>query len=358
MLLAQLGHQVLLLDRATFPSDTMSTHFIQSPGMMRLAQWGLLDDVLATNCPAVRDAHFDVDGEVAELEIPLEGGLPGLAAPRRYLLDKILVDRAVAEGAELRTGISIDSLVLEDGRVAGVSGHSADGDFEARGKVVVGADGRHSVIAKGTDAPFMKFIEPVSGGYYSYYRGAGIEATTVFFHPGVVCVMFPTNDGLTTVAIAWAPERFPEIRRDIEGNFNAALETFGEIGQRVRNSERAERFSGSADLSNYIRKMTGPGWMLVGDAGYHKDPVAADGISDAFRAAELASQAIDSFLTGGTSEDDAMATYEDRYGEFIGKHFDPAVRCARLDLTPKERMDAFFESRIHDAVEVQAMVAG
>ena len=357
MLLAQSEHRVLMVDRATFPSDTMSTHFIQSPGMARLARWGLMDDVFATNCPPIRLARFDVGGDEMEFEIPVHEPIPGLAAPRRYALDKVLVDAAVGKGAELAEGITVESLIRDGDRVVGIAGRGRDGPFEARGRVVIGADGRHSVVASETEAPFSTFVEPVSAGYYSYFRGTGVDSTTLIFREGVVCVMFPTNDDATTVAIAWPRARFSEIRRDIEGNFKAALGSFGPVGEHVRDCERVERFIGAADLSNYVRKAIGPGWMLVGDACYHKDPVPADGITDAFRGAEFAAEAVDAIVTGKAPEEEALAAYEARNKEFADKHLEPAIRAARFDLTAQERSGAFFESRIHNEEEVEQYLA-
>lgn len=353
MLLAKSAHKVLIVDRATFPSDTMSTHFIQSPGMTRLSKWGLMDAVFASGCPPVRTAFFDVNGEQMEMEIPLHEPLPGLASPRRFLLDKILVDAAVAAGTELAEGVSIDSLIREGERVVGVRGHTSEGGFEERARLVVGADGRHSVVAKETEAPFIRFVEPLSAGYYSYFKDTGVENTQLYLHDDLMCVIFPTNHGLTTAAVVWPRERFAEIRRDIEGCFDAGLEQLGET--RVRSSERAERFIGAADLSNYIRRATGPGWVLVGDACYHKDPIPADGISDAFRGAELLANAVDDILTGAESEGVALARYEQRQMEFIEPHFDAAIRSASFDRTPQERSAAFFESRLQDFEEVEAL---
>lgn len=153
MLMSRAGHKVLMVDRATFPSDTMSTHFINSPGMVRLAQWGLMDAVFATNCPPVTKALFDAGGDILEVDIPEVPGVPGLVSPRRHILDKLLVDAAVDAGAELAEGVSVDSLIHEDDRVVGIKGHGSDGSFEARGRFIVGADGRHSMVADAVEAP-------------------------------------------------------------------------------------------------------------------------------------------------------------------------------------------------------------
>ena len=121
-------------------------------------------------------------------------------------------------------------------------------------------------------------------------------------------------------------------------------------------AERAERFVGLSDLTNYLRKTSGPGWALVGDACYHKDPIPADGITDAFRGAEMLAAALDASLTGARTEDEALGDYEAGYRAAAEKHLNAAIRSASFELSPKERFDAFFEARMADSEEVQSLV--
>lgn len=356
MLLARAGHKVVIVDRASFPSDTMSTHFIQSPGMQRLRRWGLLDTVLATNVPPVTKALFD-PGDILEFDVPLVPGIPGLISPRRYILDKILVDAAVEAGADLAEGVTVNSLIRQDGRVVGVAGHSSEGSFEARGRFTVGADGRHSKVAAEVDADLIRYVDPLDSGYYSYYADTGIPSnrTQLFYRDDITAVTFPTNDGLLVVAILWRLERFADLKRDIEGNFNAALRALGPLGEKVLDGERAERFTGAADLANFYRKCHGPGWALVGDACYHKDPVPADGISDAFRGAEMLATALDRALTDESSESDAFVDYERGYTVAVDDHFDHVIRATTFESTPQERLEAFIAIRMLDAQESEAL---
>ena len=357
MLLAQKGHEVLLVDRATFPSDTPSTHFMNSPGVVRMHQWGLLDRLIETNCPPITKFAFDIGGNEIVIDIPPIPGIPGMFCPRRTVLDKLLVDAAVAAGAELVEKVMVESVIEEGGRVVGIRGRGPDGNFEAGARYVVGADGRHSVIATKVNASVNRRVEALTTGYYSYFANTGITDTTIaIYHDDVMSVMFPTNDDLVCAAVIWDKPRQSEMKRDIEGNFNNALASLGPRGQTILDAERAERFSGVHDLVNYARTMTGPGWALVGDAGYHKDPIPADGISDAFRGAEHLAAALDLAL-GGHDESEAMKGYERALDESISKRFDAAVRSATFELTPQQRADAFFESRTADIEEVEALVS-
>lgn len=355
MLLARLGHRVLIVDRSTFPSDTMSTHFIQSPGMARLARWGLIDQMWATGCPPVTKARFFLGNEVIDAEVPLPPGIVGLASPRRHHLDKILVDAAIEAGAEMIEGVAVDSLIYEGERVTGIRGHTSAGDFEARGRFVVGADGRNSTVAREVSAAYVRDDTPTTAGYYSYFSGVECQSAETYLIDGLFVVAFPTNDGLTTIAVEWPREMFDEIKRDREGRFLAALDQAGDMGARVRGGQRAEPFVGASDLPNHLRKAWGPGWALAGDACYHKDPAPADGISDAFRAADLLAEAIDEIMNGAV-EEAALDRYEERHALIAIPLLDAAERVVNFDHTPQQRLEAFLEIRMRDTSEVAELI--
>jgi flavin-dependent dehydrogenase len=320
MLLARKGYRVLLVDRATFPSDTYRQHFIRQPGVARLKRWGLLDRVAASNCPPVGTmtvdfGDFPLTGAVAPLE-----GVADAFAPRRYVLDKVLVDAAVEAGAELREGFTVDELVTDQGRVTGIHGRAiakrgGRASVTERARVVVGADGLHSLVARSVQAPVYDARPAAACYYHSYWSGVPVAGIEVYRRDDRVIIAFLTNDGRTGLTIGWQHRRFPAVRADVEGHYLAALDLVPELAERARAGRREEPYAGTADLPNFFRKPYGPGWALVGDAGYHKDPMLAYGISDAFRDADLLVEALDAGLAGRRPLDAALADYERRRNE-------------------------------------------
>jgi flavin-dependent dehydrogenase len=233
--------------------------------------------------------------------------------PRRTVLDQLLVDAAVEAGAELRAGFAVDELLAADGTVTGIRGHArgASAIFE-RARVVVGADGRHSTVARTVEPERYDERRSRLAMYYAYWSGLPVSGfdTTVRAEDRRGWAAAPTHDGLTVLPFAWPVEEFHANRSDIEGNFLATMALAPESAERVRAARRESRFVGSAELPGYFRKPFGPGWALVGDAGYHKNPITAMGISDAFRDAKLLTDALDAFFSGRGDFEQCMGDYQ------------------------------------------------
>jgi flavin-dependent dehydrogenase len=307
MLLARKGHRVLVVDRATFPSDTLSTHYIHQPGIARLRRWGLLDRLVATGCPPSRSLVFDVGAFALTGAPPPSDGMTEAYAPRRTVLDALLVETASEAGAEVRPGISVDELLFEDGAVVGIR----SGDTVERARVVIGADGRNSFVARAVQAPEYDARPSLACAYYTYWGGVEGEDVELYPREGrMVMGGARTNDGLRIVIVFWPRAEFHAVRADVERSFHDALALAPPLAERLATGERADRFYGIGDLPFYYRKPHGPGWALVGDAGSHKDPITAQGITDAFRDAELLADALDAGFTGTRPLDEALADYE------------------------------------------------
>jgi flavin-dependent dehydrogenase len=326
MLLAKAGHRVLVVDRATFPSDIMSTHYIQQDGVKRLQEWGLYDRVMASNCPPIPKITFHLNG-VAMPTPPQPEGMPDAICPRRYVLDAILVEAAGAAGAEVREGFSVQEILMEGDRVAGIKGRGADGAVvEERAAVTVGADGQHSVVARAVKAAEYDAHPAYTCGYYSYFSGVPLDGAEAYVGGEAGVLAFPTNDDLTCIGAGTEHGRFHEYRSDIEGMFDRLIEAASpSFAARVRAGKRVEKWIGTAETHNFFREPYGPGWALCGDAGYHKDFVTGLGIADAFRDAEFLSEALHAGLSGARTMEDALAAYQKRRDEAAKPMYDITV---------------------------------
>ena len=339
MLLARKGYRVLVVDRATFPSDTVSTHMIHAPGVAALQRWGILDRVVASGCPPVDSYSFDFGPIVfAGSPRPVDGNALGYA-PRRTVLDKILVDAATEAGAEVREKFTVQEVVRDDdGRVTGIRGHDANGTtFTEDARVAVGADSRFSMVAKAVEPEQYNERPPLQGGYYTYWSNLPTDSFAIFARPHEGFGLIPTNDGLTLLIVGVQHARFTdEFRHDVEGTYMKIVESVPEMGERIRAATREERFTSSGELPNFYRKPYGPGWALVGDAGYHKDPITAFGITDAFHQVELPVDALDQSFSGPRTFDDAMGDYQRQRDEATMPMFDLTCQLAALEPPPPD----------------------
>jgi 2-polyprenyl-6-methoxyphenol hydroxylase-like FAD-dependent oxidoreductase len=331
MLLARRGFKVLVVDRASFPSDTISTHLIHRPGVEALARWGLLDRVAATKCPPIDEYMFDFGPFTIT-------GRPGTAyAPRRTVLDALLVEAATQAGAEIRQGFTVESLVVEDGRVTGIRGHEKGGrTVTERARVVIGADGRHSLVADAVEAEEYDTKPKLLAAYYSYWRGLPMDGRfETWIRPYRGFAAWPTNDDLTMVIAGWPYREFEANRSEVERHFFETLELAPAFAERVRAATRMERFVGAA-VPGYFRRPYGPGWALVGDAGYNKDFVTAQGIHDAFLDAELCADALDQALSGTRPFHEAMEHYRSIRDARVKGMYELTAEFASLEPPPPD----------------------
>jgi flavin-dependent dehydrogenase len=342
MLLARSGHRVLLVDRARFPSDTLSTHYIHQSGVACLERWGLLERVRGAGAPAIRRYTLDLGPFALHGSPPPIGSVADAYSLRRIVLDHILVEAAAEAGAEVREGFPVDALTVEDGRVTGIRSRG----LTEVARIVVGADGLGSIVARQTRAPAYGDQGTLTCAYYTYWEGVEMDGVELYPRPGRMIVAAPTNDGRVVTIVLWPRAEFHAVRADVERHFLAALDLAPSLAARVRGGTRADRFRGTARLPNVYRRPHGPGWALVGDAGYHKDPILALGIGDAFRDAELLAEAIDAGLSGRAPLDRALAGYEQRRNELSAHGFRSTLDFARLE-PPPAAMQALFGALRH-----------
>jgi flavin-dependent dehydrogenase len=332
MLLARRGRRVLALDRAHFPSDTVSTHFLWPRTTAALARWGLLDALAATGCPLIETVNMHA-GSVAFRGRPEPvDGTAAMYCPRRTVLDKLLVDEAREAGAEVREGVLVRDVIRDGDRIVGVRG---DG-VEERASIVVGADGMTSGIADAVGAAMNPSHPSLTCGFYAYWSGVPTDGVEFYVRAGRDILVFPTHDGLTCVWVGRANEQWSTYRVDIEGQYLAGLDET--VLARVRRGRRETPFKGTHRLPNFYRDCAGPGWALVGDAAYHRDPLTGMGIGDAFLGAELLAEAIDRGL--GSDLDAALKGYRETLRERTAAVFEYTLMSAALkDPEPQARLN-------------------
>ena len=261
MLLARNGYRVLLVDKATFPSDTMSTHLAHPPAVAALDRWGILEQLEATNCPPITRYSFDF-GPVSVAGTPRpSNGTDRAYCPRRIVLDALLVEAAAAAGAEVREAFAVEEVVVEDGRVTGIRGHAKGGEtVTERAKVVVGADGRHSRVVKAVEPEAYNEVPPLAPAYYAYWSGLPTDGfdTYIRAESGRGWAAIPTHDGLTCVVQGTPQEDFGTTKKDVEGTYLKGFELAPEFAERINGAKRESGFMGAGDLSGYFRKPYGP----------------------------------------------------------------------------------------------------
>jgi 2-polyprenyl-6-methoxyphenol hydroxylase-like FAD-dependent oxidoreductase len=358
LLLARMGHDVVVLDRALLPSDTLSTHSIARSGVVQLHRWGLLDDVLASGAPPIHEVTFHgIGDEPVTRRVKDRAGVDVLVAPRRHILDTIVADAAAAAGAELRLGHTVTGLRRDaTGRVAGLDATGPGGEpVEIEAHLVVGADGLRSHVARAAGAHLVDVRPAGSATAYAYYGGVGWPGIEFFLSDGALAGIFPTHGGEACIWVCVPPEVAVSVRREA-GSMTAGFETLlarvaPALAERLRDAERASPVHATTRLPNQVRQAFGPGWALVGDALYHRDAITGHGLSDAYRDAEFLATALDAGLRGEWSMSDALTAYRREAAEARRRIFD--VTCALSAFPPVDRF-VELQRRLSDAIEAEA----
>jgi flavin-dependent dehydrogenase len=356
LLLARKGYQVLVVDKATFPSDTISTHYIHQPGVSLLNRWGLLGNIVASNCPPIERTRVDFGPAYFTANNLPSDGINASYAPRRTVLDLILVDACVEAGAEVRQGFVVEDLVWDGERVTGIRGHAQGGSTVTESaSLVIGADGMRSLVAEAVHAPTYNETPPLTCNYYAYFSGVPLDGVELYMRERRMFGGNLTNDGLTGIIVIFPNAEFHEFRADIEGNFFKTLDLAPDFAERVRQGKREEPWKGMANVANFFRKPYGPGWALVGDAGYFKDPITAQGITDAFHSAELLVEAVDDGFCGRIAMEDALAAYERRRNESVTPMYQLTCQFASMG-PPSPAMQQLLAALVHNPTEADRFV--
>lgn len=326
MLLARKGRRVLAVDRVRFPSDTISTHFLWPRTMAFLSRWGLRETLAATGCPPIDRVQMHWGPVKVEGRPITPDGSDAMYCPRRTILDALLVQAAREAGADIRERCLVLGVLTDGGRVTGILSDGPGGRQSIEARMVVGADGLFSTVAKAVAAPSLRVHPSLTCGFYAYWSGVPTRGVEFYLRRGRDILVFPTHDGQTCIWVGRSASAWADYRRDVEGTYMAGLDDA--LGERVRAGRRETPFKGTNKLPNQYRQNHGPGWALVGDAAYHRDPLTGMGIGDAFLGAELLADALDAGLDDDL--DGALAGYGETLHERTFPTFNYTLQSAAL----------------------------
>lgn len=314
LLLARAGLDVLVLERSQYGDDTISTHALMRGAVLQLHRWGLLPEIIAAGTPPVRRTTFHLGRDKTVVDIKPSHGIDALYAPRRTVLDPILADAAVAAGADIRYGSNVMALRRDgDGRVIGITGHDSRGrSFYADADVTVGADGMNSAVARWVQAPVQRAGAAAGAYVYGHWSDVTADGYDWFFRPGAAAGVIPTNDCQACVFVGTTLKGFRRnlVHNPLDGYLALLRAAAPEAAARLAGARRPDKLHRFPGRSGYIRQPWGPGWALVGDAGYFKDPIAAHGLTDALRDAELLARAVIDVASHGRDSAAAFGEYE------------------------------------------------
>lgn len=311
---ARRGYSVLLVDRVKPDRETLSTHLLLSSTVTRLASLGLLDRVNALGAPQIGTFVVEYGSEIHQ--IPVKGRHNYALSIRRSLLDPLVIDAAKAAGVVVRCGITARDVLRENDRVCGVRLSAGNEEWNETARIVIGADGRHSMIARQAGAREYNGVESDTGILYAYYQDVlphPLGPDTVQFASGAGCdiVCAPCDSQLHVILLVISGEEFNRTVRERNQILEDRLRSSPSLAPRLAVATRAGAIypASPAELRGFYRIPFGPGWALVGDAAYHAHPAAANGIADVLRSAEL----VERFVHQAWSENLPGEAYLDRY---------------------------------------------
>jgi flavin-dependent dehydrogenase len=355
MLLARRGLRVLAIDRQPYGSDTLSTHALMRAGVLQLHRWGILGALEAAGTPAIRRTSFHYGDDELVVPIKPRDGIDALYAPRRTVLDAALADAAREAGAEVVHGVRVVDLVRDDsGRVRGVAVERADGaTARIAAGIVIGADGLRSTVARLAGAEVEHAGRHASGVVYGYWTGTGLEHTHWYYRKGIGVGAIPTNGGAACIFAGTSAASFrDEIRPDLAAGHRRLLEECApELAAALSDERRLGQLYAFAGHPGFLRRGWGPGWALVGDAGYFKDPITAHGMTDALRDAELLAVAV------GAGSESALAGYQEQRDALALPLHDLSDRVAAFEWTLDEVRELHLALSREMNREVEALLA-
>ena len=338
-MLGEMGHRVLVLDRSTFPSDTLSTHFFRAPALRAFKQIGVYKEVQSV-APHLKVNYNAVDGTVFPEPVDQPDDYPFYMCVRRIILDDILVRRArEIPNVEIREGVRVTGLLSEDDLITGVKWKDSAHEGEERAKVVVGADGIYSIVAKEVHAQYEQQAPVTRAMYYAYFRGIKVNkgpAAEFHYRGNTLVYCFPCDDDLALLAVSVPFKQFTKFKRNPEGSFIKELTDMSSLAPRLSTAKREGPIRGTGNIPGYLKIPYGNGWALVGDAGMVMDPWSGQGIDQASTHAVFLAQRLGDYLSGQTDWETAMQAYHQSRNDYSLKTYDRTCKFS-VDLRPMTR---------------------
>lgn len=279
MLLARRSHEVLLVDRSTVPAEGMCAGTIAPPGLFLLEKWGLLgrlaDYPLTSGLPVVT---ADEGHSVTE---------PSVIVPTSRV-EEVLAEHARSAGVRIRERFTVKNVVWDADRVSGIVGFGEDGHAVCdQARVVVGADGRQSTVARTIPAFAVREEASRLCCYYAMWRGLEAPSAALHLLDDVSVAVLPVDGGLTSVLVARPIETWARYKRAPETSYGEGLARLPELAEKIGNATRSSRFFGTADMGWCVRQAAGPGWALTGEASRHAGGVFPRNLTHALIQAQL-----------------------------------------------------------------------
>ena len=335
-ILGEYGYKVLLLDRARFPSDTLSTHFYHPVSLESFKRAGVLERV-KNAAPMMMEMFNDIEGVTWSESVQGKDGLDFFQCIRRITLDSILVERAQQESTvEFRQGARFTDLIYEDGRVVGAKWTDDSGAHESSAHVVIGADGFYSQVAKLVE-PEVEQFEPVHRAmYFNYFKNIvprEVPTAEFYFRGDHLMYVFPTDGEMFLMAVSVPISEFDAYRKNAEGEMMSLLNSIESLAPRLQSAEYVAPFKGAANIPCYMRVPYGSGWALVGDSALVFDPWSGQGIDHASQHAMMLADALHDHFQNKKTWDEAMSEYHSQRNASSKKNFNRTRTFAR-DIRP------------------------
>ena len=309
MLLARRHVRTLLLDNVPHGPSTPCTHALMRGGVLQLSRWGLLDQLIAAGVPPVRRTTFRYGDENLIITVKPAHGVDALYAPHHASLRPIVLDAALQAGVEVVQTRAVD-VIVRNGRVVGVRATRQDGELIDLGAaIVIGADGIYSTIAQRVGATFTHVGPHASAFAYAYWSDLATDGYEWNLHPNASSAVIPTSNGEAFVFVSASPARIGDGGVDVIRDLVAqgAPKLAERLAAATMSSTEASAWKGH---HSYIRQSHGPGWALVGAAGYFIDPISAHGLTDALRDSELLARAVVDGFDSTSSLEESLEDYQ------------------------------------------------